>query len=293
MYGHYSTHAIGWLAPLADHEPARWLWDAFQRAFPDAIAVTLMPDHPHIIMPMGRRRRVACILGAFARRFGYDQLWRKVEEPSPMTSADKLQRGVRYVALNPCRPAKIAGRHVVLGSDPLVWPWSTHRDVVGAVVAPWVDADRLRQALGWTPHAFVERWHRYVSSDPHVAVAGTALPRPTNAHHLDAIAAAALAATRSARPALTRASDARTTFVGLARRCGWTSSARLAQLCDVHPDTIRRIAQRCPEAWIDAAALCLGDARLIRSAQYARIPDENGLTTTRAGQDVGETGTFA
>ena len=33
-------------------------------------------------------------------------------------------------------------------SDPLSWPWTTHRDMLGAVVEPWVTADALAEALG-------------------------------------------------------------------------------------------------------------------------------------------------
>ena len=88
MYGHYTAHAIGQLTPLADHAPAQWLWDALRKAFPDAVAAVLMPDHPHIIMPLGRQRRLAAILGAFARTFGYGELWRGAGEAAPLASID-------------------------------------------------------------------------------------------------------------------------------------------------------------------------------------------------------------
>lgn len=33
-------------------------------------------------------------------------------------------------------------------------PWSTHRDVVGAITDPWIDATRLAHALGRPPRRF-------------------------------------------------------------------------------------------------------------------------------------------
>ena len=74
---------------------------------------------------------------------------------------------MRYTVLNPSRAGIV--------DDPLSWPWSTHRDVVGAIADPWVTAERLGAALG-SRMASAQDIHAYVSGDPSVAIAGTPFP---------------------------------------------------------------------------------------------------------------------
>jgi hypothetical protein len=269
-YAHFVAHARGCLVPLLDAERARWLWQHLRRAFPEALGVTLMPDHPHIVAPdePGGHLRLANVLGAFARRFDLGELWATFPEPVRLTTPDKVARVLRYALLNPCRPWRHAGRVVQLVRDPLAWPWSTLRDVVGAIVDPWVTSGRLPSALAWERDGFIASFHRYVSADPHVDVAGTPLPRiaPSTAMpsgSFDDIVRAALAATRSPPSALCHKSPARMVLAGLAYRQGWRYPRYIAKLCGTHPDTIARLARRCPAAWLEAAALCLGDTRLI------------------------------
>jgi hypothetical protein len=277
---HYTFHARGLLAPLADDACARWLWDRLRDAFADALGATLMPDHGHLIALAGHLRRLACILGAFARRFGFGELWLPVEEGLPLESPDKVSRVVRYGSLNPCRPTKLRGRVVTLVDDPLEWQWSTHRDVVGAAVEPWVTAERLADALGRGNADFVRTFHCYVSSDPHVRVNGTPLPTGAPASlarsgSLADVVSATLAATRGSVDELRRRGTVRTVVVGLAYRQGWRDAELLARLCDTHPNSIPRLAKHCPPSWLHAAALCLGDVRLRhswRSGDVSRSP---------------------
>lgn len=273
-YAHFVAHARPGHAPLCDEESARWLWRRLRAAFPLALAVVLMLDHLHMVARAAdareARRRLAAILGAMARRVGVGELWLPVAEPEPLCTRDKLWRAVRYVALNPCRPAKVGGASVRLASDPLVWPWSTHRDVVGAVVDPWVDAKRLASALAASPHDFVRRYHGYVSSDPHVHVHGTPLPEPAApsalpVRHLADIQRAACAATRQPPAALRQRGVARQVFVALAYDQGWHQPSRLGDTCGAHRTSVRRLALSCPSQWLAAASLCLGDNRLLRS----------------------------
>jgi hypothetical protein len=174
---------------------------------------------------------------------------------------------VRYVLLNPCRPWTCAGTRLRLVSDPLSWPWSTLRDVIGATAEPWIDAQRLQGALEWTPRDFARRFHGYVSSDPSVRIEGTpfpetALPCAVPAEPLAHIADAVLCATRLSRDALRVRGPARAMFVGLASRQGWTQPELLARACDAHRNTVTRLMHRSTEALVAPAALCLGDVRL-------------------------------
>lgn len=170
---------------------------------------------------------------------------------------------MRYVHLNPCR----AG----LASDPLSWPWSTHRGLIGAELDPWVTTEALAGALGRPARGLGEWLHGYISGDSTVAVEGTELPapaRPTNLPGalLSTVRAAALSATPWSPPWRRRQ-----LVVELARHQGWTDAeliARAAGFC-------ARSARRCCAADRDrvaerAAALCLGDPRLLIPEPWLR-----------------------
>jgi hypothetical protein len=247
---------------LCDFDVAEWLWPQLRAAFPLALASCLMPDHPHLVTPSRdeeeARRALNRVLGALARHVGVRHVG-EASPPSVITDRPKLQRDLRYVALNPPRAGLV--------DDPLAWLFSTHRDVLGASVDPWIDATRLARALGRPVHGFVETYHRYVSSDPDVHVAGTPVPRPALptqvAHYpLTRIARAAAAATRTRPESIRRLGLPRQLFVHLAREQGWRDWEALAIACDCSTRTIRRVAEG--RVALDAARLCLGDARLLR-----------------------------
>jgi hypothetical protein len=249
--------------PLTRHDTAQWLWDRMRNAFPLAIAVMLMPDHPHLVVPSddpeASRQRLARLLGQWGRRFGVRGQLGHVPAPQPIRGGQVLARQVRYVALNPCRRG--------LTRCPLAWPWSTHRDVVGAIVDPWVSARRMIGALATSEHDFVARHHAYVSGDPHASVAGTRMPVPaaptTVARFpLDSIARAVLAATRSPAHALTLRGPTRSLFIALAVEQGWAHAADLARISGCSSQTVRRLAHDVDPVGLAAVRLCLGDARL-------------------------------
>ncbi len=269
MHVHVVARAHRGQLPLADDERCRWLWRRLQACFPDALAGTLMPNHLHLILVAreGIVRTLSCLLGAFARVFALGPTWLPVPEPQELLSPDKLQRGVRYVLLNPCRPWHFDGEADAIVADPLLWPWSTLRDTIGAIARPWTPADRLSAALGWHPDGFARRFHRYVSSDPHVAVSGTPLPQRAAATDLpscsyEQVVGAVAAACRTHPAAIRVDHAARKLFAGLARRQGLRSAKAIAALCGVHRNSVPRLASACPPEWTDAGALCLGDERL-------------------------------
>lgn len=158
---------------------ARALWDAVVRATPGRIALALMPDHLHLVHPHDVHIRLAAAMSGFTR-------WRnhaRGEEGAlcapvwiePVEDETKLRILVKYVHLNPCRSG--------LASDPLAWPFSTHRDACGFALPAVVP--QVRHVAGF---------HRFVSSDPFVVIAGTPLPDGAVAVHspfavLDAVSA--------------------------------------------------------------------------------------------------------
>jgi hypothetical protein len=133
------------------------------RTFPGALGVCVMPDHVHLLLGHGEGvRRLGALLSGYARfRNAHRKtpgmsVWEPLPPPQPVTK-DKERRNVRYVHLNPCRKGLV--------HDPLAWPLSTHRDFLG--LAAGSAASRVANAA---------RFHAYVSGDPTVDPAGTALP---------------------------------------------------------------------------------------------------------------------
>ena len=53
---------------------APWLWERLRIVYPDALAATLMPDHPHIVTPFDDLgvtvQRLNRLLGQLGRRLG-------------------------------------------------------------------------------------------------------------------------------------------------------------------------------------------------------------------------------
>jgi len=221
-----------------------------------------MPDHVHLLAavpsPKAARTSFARIIAGLGRRCG--QSWQPVPPAALVTDTAKTARVMRYVLLNPCREG--------IACDPLAWRWSTHRDVVGAAAPAWVTAESLAAVLGCRTRGFREWVHRYVSSDPSVAVTGTPLPdrpridQPVVAS-LTRIQFAAAAATRAAPDALTRRTPARHAFVLLARALGMRDTLPLARLCKITPRAIQKLAHKPAPHLTAAALLCLTDARLL------------------------------
>jgi len=232
-----------------------------------ALAAILMPDHLHLLLlgaPTLIQRRLRAMISGLRRSKGPVSAlrWLPIELPSVVPNNFKhCIRQIRYIALNPCRAGLVA--------DPLAWPLSTYRDVMGGMADPWVTAARLAKMVGRAEAGFRSFLHRYVSSDPSVHVEGTAMPIAAPATrvasaNLAAIAEAAAAATRG-RPADIRSTGpTRKLFLRLARYCGWTQTLPLAEACAMTPiggrTSLRRIHH--DTASVAAAALCLGDPRM-------------------------------
>lgn len=139
------------------------LWDILVRTFPEAVAICVMPDHVHLVLPHADpAARLARAMSAYTRwrnhhRRARGTVWQAHPPAQAIPDDQHLARTIRYVALNPCRAR--------LAPDPLTWPLSTHRDAVGLAGRPVVAVRRD-----------AERHHAYVSADPTVDVAGTPLP---------------------------------------------------------------------------------------------------------------------
>ena len=249
---------------------ARRVWVFLRRGFPDVLCGNLMANHPHLIAEVSdvdwARHRMAKALAAAVRGFGRFT-WEHLPAAEVLTTSSKVRRHMRYVTLNPCRARLVR--------DPLEWPWTTHRDLVGATIAPWARPERVARVLVERNDGFVERFHRYVSSDRDVAFGGTALPSEPEpsihaAHSLDEIRLATLAATRGFDGDVSYGGFARDLFLDLARDRGWRDSRTLAEMCNVTPRSVRERQSTVRPSELKSALLCLTDRRL-REGPWATI----------------------
>jgi len=254
-----------------------WLWDRLHEVAPPPLAAVCMPNHLHVLVrvddPDGLRDDLARTLGHWRRRFGPEGFaWQPVPPPELVTGNTKILRSIRYVVLNPNR----AG----LCDDPLEWVMSTHRDAMGAVADPWLDAAGLRElGVDCSDEEARERLHTWVSGDPTVRAEGTPPPTREEAttlarHPLTQVARAAASAMRGLPGDVRLRGATRSLFVALAARHGWGETTALAEACAASPRTIRRLREApSPEAAIRAAELCLGDPRC-RAAGGLVLDDE-------------------
>lgn len=255
---HYVAGARRGRIPFLNEDFCWTTWWALRRAFPRALAAVLMPDHLHLIATAGQERRLSAVLGALTRGLGErrGRLWDPVPAARPILSAEKVRRNVRYVWLNPCRPWRANADALV--TDPLAWPWSTLRDVVGAVVSPWTRAEDVCDAFDWPYDP--ERLHDYAMRDPDLEPAPFPVAPPPSlmpSRPVEEIFTAAVAAMRDRHIALTQRTATRRVAIGLAYRQGFTFPTRLGSLLQLRRNSVSRIAARVDPTAIARAALCL------------------------------------
>lgn len=270
--------------PLHLYEIASLLWPRLRRTFPDALAAVLMPNHLHLVTettdPPRSRDLLAHVVGNLSRsglRWGVDS-WQPIPPADVIADLEKLLRVLRYGALNPVRAGLVA--------DPLLWPWSTLRDVMGAVVDPWIDGDRLARVLNRDPRTFATWWHRYVSTDSSAtayrSIATAVAPRLAEVP-LEWIADAAASATRRTAADIQRSCSTRRLFLAIAVASGWDWSSRLAEACAITPRAVRYSLELRDSQALEVGLRCLADPRLrVPSRTTNGFPAELGPWPARA-----------
>lgn len=254
MFHHVAAAARGRVLFVRDTE-ARALWSTLTTAFPELIALCLMPDHVHLVLPHddpGNRLHPvlqghAQLRNRHARRAG--ALWDERAPPVPIPNALHLRRTVRYLHLNPCRDNLVR--------DPLAWPFSTHRDRVGFAARPVVQIDR-------DPAGF----HRFVSADDACDPAGTPLPTRTFGTVTAAdVAVAASSVWRIPVQALTLRGEPRSTAVKVAWHLGVRDFDELSATFNVSKPRIYPLVRHVPgrgallRDTLETCARAVGDPR--------------------------------
>jgi hypothetical protein len=265
MWNHWVVRASTPFQPFNDFETSRRTWESLMKTFPKMIGAILMPNHGHFILPQEKKdtstfHQLCGILGQISKEKKILGYWQPIPSPSVIPDKHHLKRQLRYVALNPCRKG--------LCRDPLEWYWSTYRELFGATVHRINNSQALENALGDAQPDFLDRFHSYVSGDPSVAVYGTPPPTPdhpqTYAYKaIDEILAASAAALRVLPSTVKERGALRALFIHLAYQHGWRfRTSLLAEICGISPRAVRFILKRPIPKGVDAAHLCLSDARL-------------------------------
>lgn len=260
---HLTARSYAPSTPLsASHsEACAYLWTKLQARFPEIAACIFMPNHVHILVftsdPAVAKRALATELRAWTRKFyPGKKLWEPLPPPNAILDIFHLKRQIRYVHLNPCRRG--------LARDPLEWEWSTHRDVTGCIANPWPDLVSMAEYFGTTRTRLPEVIHRYISSDPSVAVAGTpAIAPPENtgkftANYAHILRAASMALRRAPLPTQ---STARDLAVHIASRFELIPDPGAFKMC--RTSWKRALARPIPAQALQAALRILSDSRLL------------------------------
>lgn len=210
-----------------------------------------MPDHVHMVAPGGFDLELfARILRQHGRRFGCR--W-DVGDPRPATTREIIVRAIRYVLLDPVRDG--------LAADPWAWPWSTLRDLGGAVDDDWTRAE-VRKLIRGPWSRVIDRVTQLddgqAPRQPHPS------PDPAAVASLQAIAEAAASALRSVPSDIRGRTRTRRLFVQLALAVGHPRRAELAALCGVTDQAIRNATRSPDRTGLACALRCLHDERLRR-----------------------------
>lgn len=271
-YVHLLLRAVPPQQPFNNFDFACRTWTRLQHNFPNALAAMLMPNHVHLLISLPETSPpllAESLAQAQSKLRGVFQTpefsWEKMPAPQMIPDRAHLRRLWRYIALNPMRKG--------LARDPLVWPWSTYRDLFVASYPQWISNESLAAAMGEHHHGVSVRLHDFASKDETVHVHGTKAPHPSPKRKkpfdpMEQLLYALAASMRMRPERVLSKTSTRRALIRFAKRQGWghfSHHTMIARFCGVHPRTIRRAFDRVhsgEDALMKAAARCLGDARL-------------------------------
>lgn len=269
---HFCARARPGSLLFGDWLEARVLWShVLQRVHARALA--LMPDHLHALLASKEDvAKLRCALRAYAlwrnhHRAESGPVWEHRSEPTPVRGRQHEERTRRYIHLNPSRKRLV--------TDPLEWPFSTHRDAVGLAI-PQVCA-KVRDP---------EHFHSWVSSDPSVDPNGTTLPfaaaRGDALPTLEAILSAVSALTRTTIETLRTRCPERTLLIRAASSLSQATDGEIADLVGAHASTVCRTRQK-PDHRVEIIHRVIGDPRFaaLRSFDLRQLSAWRPYSTRR------------
>ncbi len=289
LVAHVARRSVETVPSFADPDVSDRLWLGLRAAFPSAVAACIVPSHVHLVLPVvdgpgrpgaGRSERGSSVssrqvdgvssraahllVGALSSALGGAALravipgapaaaraaWAPVTCRAVEDSVEGCLSVVSHVHFRPCRLGHVR--------DPLAWPWSTHRDLVGARIDPWLGEARFSHVLGLDERERRDALRALVGegAKPRSGVLSVA-PQSTRRPELPELVRGADAACLYAPRAL-RSSVA----VHLARAYGYADLRLVARAVGISLGSAERIARSEPPSGLDAAELCALDARL-------------------------------
>lgn len=260
MYHHVFRCPKGTLLFHA-HDEARHLWDMLAAAFPELVALCLMPNHGHLELPHddpgGRLGRVLRGYARWrnARRGETGRALGRTPPPDAIGDAQKAATVQRYVELNPCRAR--------LTDDPLTWPWSSARDAVGLAATP------VRPAVARPARHFA-----WLAADPTVRP-GAELPRVQYRDFtVDDVLDAVCGLFRTSRANAFQRGPVRTYAVRTATAHGVAGPTVLAAALGVDRATVHRLALGTPtRARAIADPVLAACVRVVGDPRFTALPD--------------------
>ena len=260
----HTTLLFVWLRCLPPRDQERchaWLWSHLRAAFPMALGALCSPGRIGLLVPGSdpepARRELGYVLGWARRTFpALKGPGAAPRRPLVLTSPAAVLDRVELFARLPAQLDLVA--------DPLEWPWSTHRDLLGAAIDPWVRPARLASALGLAHEGCAEQHRaRVAEALPRVPPALPAPARPGEPYPIEVIEAAVRSATRGPVHAIRRAGLARQLFATLAPQHGHPTRLEIAARCGTTTRTVSNLWRRRPaQEDLEVARLCLADPRL-------------------------------
>ncbi len=246
MY-HVALRSVAGTPLFRSVDEALMLWRLFA-ARVRFVALALMPEHAHLqVADLEELRPIAVVMRTYALRRNAARgesgpVWEHDAQPTPIRGTQHEARTRRYIHLNPCRAGLV--------TDPLAWPFSTHRDACGLALPP---ACRVARDPA--------RFHAFVSGDPAVSPAGTPLPggRETAPTPLE-VKAAVSALTRTTSAALRAPGPARDLLIRAVAALTPLPASQVAAFAHVSEATVRRRAAG-RDAATELVARVAGDPR--------------------------------
>jgi hypothetical protein len=150
------------LAPLpnpcrqTNHALYGHLWLTLRKAFPEALAVVLLPDQGHILLPDSHSETAKSRLTVSLRTRTPWVEWAAIPPGRPTPGRARTLCALRKIALLPEKEGYC--------DNPLGWKWSSYLDLMGAENDPWIDTYRLQSLLGHHEYDFKTRLHNYVAA---------------------------------------------------------------------------------------------------------------------------------
>ncbi len=232
---HFSARAVPGTLLCRNWQEMQFLFNCIARSVRFQ-SLCIMPSHVHVYLPDETQvEAMFAVMRAYARwrnrvRGESGPVWQYATEPTPIRGVAHGETTTRYLHLNPCRKRMVR--------DPVAYPFSTQRDMVGLTLGPVC-----------RPVPDPDAFHARVSKDESVDPLGTLLPpevlpgEPRRIGTLAEVRAAVSALTRTTDAQLRRRGPFRDLLIAASVALCHARTAEIAAAIGVDPVTVRRTPQ--------------------------------------------------